>query len=127
MIPRAGWLAAFFGPEFGAAHGVILALAPGILLNGAGMQASTYFAGVGRYGVNNRATLLGLALAVPGCLLLVPRLGITGAALSMTLAYAAATLHLFGHYRRAIGATWADLLPGWEDVRWLLQQLQSRR
>ena len=122
----AGWLAAFFGSEVGAAHGVILALAPGILLNGAGMQASTYFAGVGRYGVNNRATLLGLALTVPGCLLLVSRLGIVGAALSMTLAYTAATLYLFGHYRRAIGATWSDLLPGWVDVRWLLAQLRSR-
>ena len=122
----AGWLAAIFGPEFGAAHGVILALAPGILLNGAGMQASTYFAGVGRYGVNNRATLLGLALTVPGCLLLVPRLGIVGAALSMTLAYSAATLYLFGHYRRAIGAAWADLLPGRADVRGLLAVLVRR-
>lgn len=123
----AGWLAAFFGPEFGATHGVILVLAPGILLNGAGMQASTYFAGVGRYGVNNRATLLGLALTVPGCLLLVPRLGIVGAALSMTLAYSAATLYLFGHYRRAIGAAWADLLPGPADLRWVRVRLQSRR
>ena len=123
----AGWLAAFFGPEFGAAHGVILALAPGILLNGAGMQASTYFAGVGRYGVNNRATLLGLALTIPGCLLLVPRLGIVGAALSMTLAYTAATLYLVGPYRRAIGAAWADLLPGRADVWWLLALLRGRR
>ena len=120
----AGWLAAFFGPEFGAARGVILALAPGILLNGAAMQASTYFAGVGRYGVNNRATLLALTVTVPGCLLLVPRLGIVGAALSMTLAYAAATLYLFGHYRRAIGATWADLLPGQGDVQWVWTQLR---
>ncbi|MDQ2792948.1 MAG: polysaccharide biosynthesis C-terminal domain-containing protein, partial [Bacteroidota bacterium] len=95
--------------------------------NGAGMQASTYFAGVGRYGVNNHATLLGLALTVPGCLLLVPRLGIIGAALSMTLAYTAGTLYLFAHYRHAIGATWADLLPGWDDVRWLMTQLARPR
>ena len=122
----AGWLAAVFGPEFGAAHSVILALAPGILLNGAGMQASTYFAGVGRYGVNNRATLLGLVLTVPTCLLLVPRLGIVGAALSMTLAYTAASGYLFAHYRRAIGAAWADLLPGWPDVQWVLALVRGR-
>ena len=117
----AGWLAAIFGPEFGAAHGVILALAPGILINGAGMQASTYFAGTGQYGVNNRATLLGLATTVPLCLLLVPRLGIIGAALSMTASYAAGVLYLVGRYRRAIDAEWRDLLPGWADVRGLMK------
>ena len=115
----AGWLARFFGPEFGAAHGVILALAPGILMNGASMPASTYFAGVARYGVNNRATLVGLGITIIACLLLVPRLGIVGAALSMTLAYCGSFSYLVGHYRRAIGATWADLLPGPADLRWL--------
>jgi O-antigen/teichoic acid export membrane protein len=81
------------------------------------MQASTYFAGTGQYGVNNRATLLGLATTVPLCLLLVPRLGIVGAALSMSASYAAGVLYLTGRYRRAIEAEWNDLLPGWEDVR----------
>ena len=122
----AGWLAGFFGPEFGAAHGVILALAPGILVNGAGMQASTYFAGVARYGMNNRATLLGLAITAPACLLLVPRLGIVGAALSMTLAYCGSVVYLFYHYRRAIGATWADLLPGPADLRWLTTKMANQ-
>ena len=119
----AGWLVAVFGPEFGAAHGVILALAPGILINGAGMQASTYFAGTGQYGINNRATLLGLAVTVPACLLLVPQLGIVGAALSMSASYAAGVLYLVERYRRAIEATWADIVPGWADVRWLWQRV----
>ena len=123
----AAWLAAIFGPEFGAAHGVILALAPGILLNGAGMQASTYFAGTGQYGVNNRATLLGLAITIPISLLLVPRLGMVGAALSMTGAYAVSVVYLVGHYRRAIDARWADLLPGWADVRELLAKAASQK
>jgi O-antigen/teichoic acid export membrane protein len=121
----AGWLAAIFGPEFGAAHGVILALAPGILINGAGMQASTYFAGTGQYGVNNRATLLGLATTVPLCLVLVPRLGIIGAALSMTASYSAGVLYLVGRYRRAIDAEWRDLLPGWDDVRGVVGRLRN--
>jgi O-antigen/teichoic acid export membrane protein len=119
----AAWLAAVFGAEFGAARPVILALAPGILINGAGMQASSYFGGVGRYGVNNRASLLGLAVTVPACLLLVPWLGIVGAALGMSAAYAASVGYLFRHYRQATGALWADLLPGPADVRWLAQKL----
>ncbi|MDB5235166.1 MAG: hypothetical protein JWR44_2159 [Hymenobacter sp.] len=122
----AAWLAAFFGPEFGAAHGVILALAPGILVNGAGMQASTYFSGTARYGVNNRAALLGLAVTVPTCLLLVPQWGMIGAALGMSASYTASVGYLFRHYRRAIGANWPDLLPGWGDVQWLWTRARNR-
>ena len=123
----AGWLAAVFGPEFGGAHGIILALAPGILINGAGMPAGTYFAGTGRYGVNNRAALLGLAATVPAALLLVPRLGPVGAALGMSASYAISIAYLVWHYRRATGATWPDLLPGPADVRWLVLRITLAR
>ncbi len=118
----AAWLAAIFGPEFGAARAVILALAPGIFINGAGMQASSYFSGTARYGVNNRAALLGLVVAVPTSLVLVPRLGMVGAALGMSASYAASATYLLWHYRRAIEARWRDLLPGRDDARWLLRR-----
>ena len=120
------WLVAVFGPEFGAAHGVILALAPGIFCNGASMQASSYFSGTARYRVNNRAALLGLAVTVPAALLLVPRLGMVGAALGMSAAYATSAAYLLWHYRRAIEATWADLLPAWDDVRWAAGELRMK-
>jgi O-antigen/teichoic acid export membrane protein len=121
----AAWLVAIFGPEFGAAHGVILALAPGILSNGAGMQGSTYFSGTARYRVNNRAALLGLAVTVPACLLLVPPLGMVGAAAGMSLSYTASSVFLLWHYRQATGATWVDLLPGWGDVQWLMGKMKK--
>ena len=120
-VPSA-WLAAVFGLEFGAAHRVILALAPGILINGASMQASAYFSGMARYGINNRAAVVGLALTVPACWLLVPRLGMVGAALGMSISYAGSAAYLLGHYRRALGATWANLLPGWDDLRWAIRR-----
>ena len=122
----AAWLAAIFGPEFGAAHGVILALAPGIFINGLGMQASGYFSGTARYRVNNQAALLGLAVTAPVCLLLVPRLGMVGAALGMSASYAASVAYLGWHYCCATGATWADLLPGPADVRWALGKLKGQ-
>ena len=120
----AAWLAAIFGPEFGAARTVILALTPGIFVNGAAMQASAYFSGTARYGMNNRAALLGLAVTVPATLLLVPRLGMVGAALGMSVSYTTSAGYLLWHYRRATGATWADLLPGTADVRWVLRELE---
>ena len=123
----AAWLVAIFGPEFGAARGVILALAPGVFINGAGMQASTYFSGTARYGVNNRAALLGLAVTVPVCLVLVPQLGMVGAALGMSVSYAASVGYLFWHYRQAMNAGWRDLLPGWDDVRWVTLRISGTR
>ena len=123
-VPPA-WLAAVFGPAFGAARPLILGLAPGIVLAGASMQASTYFGGVARYGVNNRATLLGLALTVAAALLLVPRLGSLGAVLGMSAAYAGSAAYLFWHFRRATGAGWADVLPGPGDVRWLWEKVRT--
>ncbi|HEX8330890.1 MAG TPA: polysaccharide biosynthesis C-terminal domain-containing protein [Hymenobacter sp.] len=123
----ATWLAAVFGPEFGAAHGVILALAPGILINGAGMQFSGYFSGTANYRVNNRAALLGLAVTVPVSLLLVPYLGMVGAALGMTASYTASVAYLFWHFRHATGATGADVLPGWADVQWMIKGIRGVR
>ena len=122
----ASWLAAVFGPEFGAARSVILALAPGVFINGAGMQASSYFSGTARYGVNNRAALLGLVVTVPSCLLLVPRLGMVGAALAMSASYTASVGYLVWHYRRALGAEWRDLLPGWGDARWVYGKMRGQ-
>ena len=88
------------------------------------MQASGYFSGTARYGVNNQAALLGLAVTVPAGLLLVPRLGMVGAALGMSASYAASVAYLGWHYRRATGTTWADLLPGPADVRWAFGKLR---
>ena len=84
------------------------------------MQASSYFSGTARYGVNNRAALLGLAVTVPAALLLVPRLGMVGAALGMSASYTVSAGYLLGYYRRATGATWVDLLPGAADLQWVL-------
>ena len=119
----AAWLGAVFGAEFGAARAVILALAPGILANGAGMQASSYFSGTARYGLNNRAALLGLVITVPVALLMVPRLGMVGAALGMSASYTVSAGYLLWHYHHVTGTTWADLLPGWADVRWVALRL----
>jgi peptidoglycan biosynthesis protein MviN/MurJ (putative lipid II flippase) len=91
------------------------------------MQASGYFSGTARYRVNNRAALLGLAVTVPLSLLLVPALGMVGAALGMSASYLASTIYLWWHYRRATGATWADLLPAWADVAWLVKSMNNEQ
>jgi O-antigen/teichoic acid export membrane protein len=91
------------------------------------MQASMYFSGTARYGVNNRAALLGLAVTVPLCLWLVPHQGMVGAALGMSASYTASVAYLFWHYRQATGAQWHDLLPGPKDIEWVVVRLAKSR
>lgn len=96
----ASWLARGFGPAFGAARPVLWALAPGIVANAGVNLVSTYFVARGRYTISNQAAGLGLLVVLPLTLLLVPRVGIVGAALSMSVSYAASASYLFWQLRR---------------------------
>jgi O-antigen/teichoic acid export membrane protein len=118
-------LAAVFGAEFGAARPVILRLAPGVVAMAVNVICSTYFAGVGRYRVNNLATTVGLLVTVPACWLLIPRLGIGGAALATTLSYLVSTGFLLGQFRRATGAGLRAFLPGKADFTYARSLLKK--
>ncbi|UOQ72661.1 lipopolysaccharide biosynthesis protein [Hymenobacter cellulosilyticus] len=120
-------LTAIFGPEFGAARPVILRLGPGVVAMAVNVMCSTYFAGMGRYRVNNLATTVGLLVTLPACWLLIPALGINGAALATSLSYLVSTAYLFHRFSSATGAGWAALLPSPGDLTYLRQLLQRRK
>lgn len=117
-------LTAIFGPEFGAARPVILRLAPGVVAIAVNVMCSTYFAGIGCYRVNNLATTVGLLVTLPACWLLIPSLGINGAALATSLSYLASTAYLIHQFTKATGAGWAALAPGPGDLLYLRQLLR---
>ncbi|WP_073285309.1 lipopolysaccharide biosynthesis protein [Hymenobacter psychrotolerans] len=125
LLPPA-LLAAVFGPEFGEARPVIAWLAPGVVAVALNVACSSYFAGLGQYRTNNWATTLGLLVTVPACWLLIPRLGIVGAAMAASLSYIASTAFLLVQFGRATGAGWADWLPGSRDVAYLRELVRSR-
>jgi O-antigen/teichoic acid export membrane protein len=125
LLPSA-LLAGVFGPEFGAARPVIGWLVPGVVAVALNVACSSYFAGLGRYRVNNWATVVGLAVTVPACWLLIPRLGIAGAAMATSLSYVASTTYLLMQFRQATGAGWAQWLPGPADVAYLRGLLRAR-
>ena len=110
-------LVAIFGAEFGGARAVIAWLAPGVLAMGTGMLLSTWFAGLGQYASNNRATAAGLLVAAPACALLIPRYGVSGAAAATSLAYLTVTATLLWQFRRATGHGIGALLPRFSDRR----------
>ncbi len=117
-------LTALFGREFGPAQTVMQLLAPGAIIMAVQMLISSYFSGRAQYRRNNAASLVGLVATVGGGLLLIPQLGIRGAALASTLSYAASTAFLLWHFRRTTGlgptaflVRPADLVYLWQLVR----------
>ncbi|WP_191907063.1 MATE family efflux transporter [Adhaeribacter soli] len=114
-----------FGKDFVGVKPVIWALAPGVVATGTGMIFSHYFAGRGNYKINNWAALVGLALTVPACLLLIPELGPVGAGLASTFSYMAAFVFLFLKFRRESGFNLWQLVPGKEDFGQVLQLLRK--
>ncbi|QNH62718.1 lipopolysaccharide biosynthesis protein [Hymenobacter sediminicola] len=125
LLPPA-LLAAVFGPEFGAARPVIGWLAPGVVAVALNVTCSSYFAGLGQYRINNWATTLGLLVTVPACWLLIPRLGIVGAAMASSLSYLASTTYLLLQFGRATGTGWADWLPNRTDVAYARELVKNR-
>ncbi|MBX7234263.1 MAG: oligosaccharide flippase family protein [Caldilineales bacterium] len=88
-----------FGPAFAAAQAPLLVLLPGVVLLGGSKVLTNEMAGRGYVHYNSLNAGLALALTISLDLLLIPRLGVTGAALASTLAYAATFAAALVFYR----------------------------
>ncbi len=121
LLVPAPWLAALFGPAFGAARPVMAVLAPGALAVGLQIVLSAWYSGIGHYRTNNGAALAGLAVNVPACALLVPHFGALGAAGASALAYVTSLSYLLWHLWRDTGYAPTALLPRWAELRALLR------
>ena len=117
-------LAAVFGRDFGGVGQVILCMAPGILALSYSMVINHFLAGIGLFLVNTRAAALGLAVTVAGNLLLVPRMGLPGAALTSSAAYLATAAYAVHFFMRRTGIPFRRLLPEKTDLVRLLTLLK---
>ncbi len=78
---------AFYGREFGPAVGPFLLLLPGVCGMAAAAIQSAFLSGVGRVNINAGAAAAALVLNVALNLVLIPRYGISGAAVASSAAY----------------------------------------
>jgi O-antigen/teichoic acid export membrane protein len=112
------WL---LGPAYAASVALIGWLLPGVLLFGGASALSAYFTNhAGTPQVPARVAGLSLAVNAGLCLLLVPRLGMAGAALAASLAYGSSVVVLAVLFARHAGLPLRTLLvPGpqlWRDL-----------
>lgn len=122
------WLAAVIlvpwvlGPAYAASLPLMALLLPGVLLFGGASALSAYFTNhAGTPQVPAQVAALSLGLNATLSLLLVPRLGMAGAAVAASLSYTATVLLLALRFARHAGLPLrAVLLPGpqlWADLR----------
>ncbi|MSR82703.1 MAG: hypothetical protein EXS58_07220 [Candidatus Latescibacteria bacterium] len=101
-----------FFPKYPEAYGLLLWMLPGLVVAGFGSVLNTRLAGQGYPGITLGAPALALALNVALNLVLIPAMGLTGAALSTSLAYALWGLLVARHCLRQLGCGWGAFLRG---------------
>ena len=84
-----------FGKDFGEMASLIRILAPGILLYCIFLILGHYYSGIGRYQMNTFAALCGLVVTFVCGFTLIPKYGVTGAAITSAVSYAVNAVFLF--------------------------------
>jgi Membrane protein involved in the export of O-antigen and teichoic acid len=113
------WL---FSDEFGQVKEIILLMSPGLLFLSAQMIFSHYFSGTGVPKYNLYGSLTGLAVTIPATFLLIPMMGIKGAAIAFSCTYTAIMLYQWFTFKRLTGVKAKDLLLTKEDWTWCKEE-----
>jgi O-antigen/teichoic acid export membrane protein len=106
-----------FGTAFARSIGVVLWILPGTVALSLGKVACADLAGRGKNGYSSIFALIGFAITIGLDWLLIPRLGIIGAAIASSIAYSANTFLILLAVRHELHVTWAEiLLPTVQDI-----------
>lgn len=105
-----------FGDEFGSVNLLILVLAPGVFFYNFSLIIGHYFSGKGRYHVNTIASAIGLVVTVGFCWLLIPHLGVYGAAVAAVLSFVTTSGYVFYVFKRETKFSMASFFPNKSDI-----------
>jgi len=111
--------------EFGDIRSVIMLMAPGVVFFSAHTVMANFFSGTGQPKYNLYASLIGLSVTVVAAFLLIPRMGIQGAAITTSLTYLALFVYQWMVFRRLTGSRLSELLPNHSDRDWLVEEWHS--
>ena len=89
-----------FGEEFHQVKLVIQILSPGIASFSISNMLSHYFSGIGKFHVNSTSSAIGLIASLALGILLIPDLGIVGAAITGSSSYITSTLYQFTLFKK---------------------------
>ncbi|MBP1644879.1 MAG: teichoic acid transporter [Bacteroidetes bacterium] len=114
-----------FGAEFSQVKQIIQLLFLGVLLLNATTTFTQYFASKGNFHIATIASTIGLIPTLVLGLLLIPRYGIAGAAISTTLSYTIIFLIEYYYFRKYSNAKLKDLIPKKEDFNYFITLIKT--
>ena len=117
-----GFFEWIFSEDFGQVKQIILLMSPGLLFLSAHTIFTHYFSGTGVPKYNLYASLVGLAVTVPCTIILIPLMGIMGAALSFSGTYLGIMLYQWFVFRRIAGVRAKELLLTKADWTWCKEE-----
>ena len=127
-------LGLLYGREYTGASAVLRILVLEVVLSGATLVLSQAFMALARPGVITALQVVGLLLTRPLMLILVPRLGLVGAGLSLLLSTTARLIFVLASFPLFLKMRVPAIFPKFEDFRFLasaasqpLQLFRSRR
>ena len=115
------WL---FTREFAGIRNVIAGLSVGIVAFGGNRILSHYFIGTGRVRTSAACSCIGLALLCASAAVMVPRWGVTGAAVASSVAYVGMLTFSVVVFLRTTGTKAGEL---WPDPISIIKQIRTRR
>jgi len=124
-----------YGSQFADAGVALRLIIPGVVAYSVVAVLSRYLSGRGRPGTGTLILLLGLAANIVANLILVPRLGILGAALASSLSYGLTALVMLTVFVRVSGRGVAetlivrrsDVVAAWAVIRAVIRRLSGHR
>lgn len=124
LLPTAffEWL---FSGEFSDIRSVILLMAPGIVFFSAHTILANYFSGTGKPKYNLYASLIGLTVTLIAAFILIPALGIRGAAITTSLTYTALFVYQWIVFHKQTNCRLSQLIPNREDWEWVRDEIRG--
>jgi O-antigen/teichoic acid export membrane protein len=120
-------IAVLFGPAYSGARAALLWLLPGIVLLSLSRVLAADIAARGRPEINMYTAIVTVVVNIASNIVLLPILGIVGAAMATTLSYSLSTIAKVYFYARLSGDSWwALFLPRRRDLELIRAVLAGR-
>ena len=125
LIPKSiyAWI---FTQEFAETKDVLVSLSPGMVFMAANMIFSHYFSGVNLPKHNLYGSLVGLMVTIPSIFILIPKYGIIGAGVSVSLTYLATIIYQWFIFKKETKVKTIQLLPTFNDFKTLVVSIKSQ-
>lgn len=117
-IPEKAILYALGNNDFEGIKNVIYFLSPGILALVIKMILAHYFAGIGKPKFNMYASGFSLIIAIISSLILIPKFGINGAAITATITYISGAAIEFYYFRKSTACGYKILIISKSDIKY---------